>query len=141
MAIDWVQEAFQPLFERHHKSVDIIRNHADYARGTVFFDISDYDDMEGYNKFIPYYLFKEAIYCVGVSRSSFRTKISVGSNPWSPDRARTTWQPCANGMAAADIRLSAPFLLLPENCSAPVKLPWISPANYAATMIELQRHG
>jgi hypothetical protein len=79
-----VQEAFRPLYERHLKSVDIIRKNAHYAMGTVYFDLSEYDDMEGYNKFIPYYLFPEAVYCVGVSRSSFRSKISVGSNPWSP---------------------------------------------------------
>ncbi len=83
MALDWVQAAFRPLHERHLKSIDIIRAKAEYADGTVYFDISDYDDMEGYNKFIPYYLFPEAIYCIGVSRSSFRSKISVGSNPWS----------------------------------------------------------
>ncbi len=83
MALDWVQAAFRPLYERHIKSVDIIRANAHYAQGTVYFDISDYDDMEGYNKFIPYYLFPDAVYCIGVSRSSFRSKISVGSNPWS----------------------------------------------------------
>lgn len=88
MALDWVQAAFRPLLERHLKSVDIIRAHAHYAQGTVYFDISDYEDMEGYNKFIPYYLFPEAIYCIGVSRSSFRVKVSVGSNPWST-RPRT----------------------------------------------------
>jgi hypothetical protein len=83
MALDWVQAAFRPLYERHLKSVDIIRKNAQYADGTVYFDISEYDDMEGYNKFIPYYLYPDAIYCIGVSRSSFRSKISVGSNPWS----------------------------------------------------------
>ncbi len=84
MALDWVHAAFQPLYERHIKSIEIIRRNARYAQGTVSFDISDHEDMEGYNKFIPYYLFPEATYCVGVSRSSFRSKISVGSNPWSP---------------------------------------------------------
>jgi hypothetical protein len=88
MAVDWVQEAFQPLYERHRKSIDIIRNSADYAQGTVYFDISNHEDMEGYNKFVPYYIYPEAVYCVGVSRSSFRAKISVGSNPWS-SRPRT----------------------------------------------------
>jgi hypothetical protein len=83
MAIDWIQEAFRPLYERHIKSIDIIRENARYAKGAVYFDISDHDEMEGYNKFIPYYLFPEATYCVGVSRSSYRSKISVGSNPWS----------------------------------------------------------
>jgi hypothetical protein len=81
--IPWVQDAFRPLHERHLQSIDIIRRKAEYSNGTVFFDISD-RDMEGYNKFIPYYFFPQATYCVGVSLSSFRAKVSVGSNPWSP---------------------------------------------------------
>jgi hypothetical protein len=78
----WVSEAFRPLWERHVQSIDIIRRHAEYEDGTVFFDVSGYE-LEGYNKFIPYYLYPEATYCVGLSLSSFRSKISVGSNPWS----------------------------------------------------------
>jgi hypothetical protein len=87
METPWVQEVFRPLYERHRQSIDIIRSNAQYSDGTIFFDVSNYD-LEGYNKFIPYYLYPEATYCVGVSLSSFRTKISVGSNPWSP-RPRT----------------------------------------------------
>ncbi|MBP1594681.1 MAG: hypothetical protein H6Q05_58 [Acidobacteria bacterium] len=83
MSLDWVQDVFRPLHDRHIRSIDIIRGSAQYADGTVYFDISSRDEMEGYNKFIPYYLFPEATYCVGVSQSSFRSKISVGSNPWS----------------------------------------------------------
>jgi hypothetical protein len=83
MGLEWVQEVFRPLHERHLRSIDIIRRHASCADRTIFFDISGHD-LEGYNKFIPYYLFPEATYCVGVSLSSFRAKISVGSNPWSP---------------------------------------------------------
>ena len=78
----WVQEAFQPLYNRHVKSIDLIRQNARCEDNTVFFDVSEYE-MEGYNKFIPYYLFPDATYSVGVSLSSFRSKISVGSNPWS----------------------------------------------------------
>jgi len=81
--IDWVREKFQPIYEKHLRSIDIIRRHAECADRTIFFDISGYD-LEGYNKFIPYYLFPDATYCVGVSLSSFRAKISVGSNPWAP---------------------------------------------------------
>jgi nanoRNase/pAp phosphatase (c-di-AMP/oligoRNAs hydrolase) len=83
MEIAWVQEVFRPLYERHLNSIDIIRSKADCSNRTIFFDISDYD-LEGYNKFIPYYFFPQATYCVGVSVSSLRAKISVGSNPWSP---------------------------------------------------------
>ena len=85
--LPWVQDAFRPLYERHSRSIDIIRRNAHFEDGTIFFDISGHD-LEGYNKFIPYYLFPQATYCVGVSLSSYRAKISVGSNPWSP-RART----------------------------------------------------
>ena len=51
-------------------------------QGTIFFDVMDYD-LEGYNKFVPYYLHPESTYSVGLSKSSFRTKVSVGSNPWT----------------------------------------------------------
>jgi len=40
------------------------------------------------NKFIPYYFYPETTYNVALTQSEFRTKISVGSNPWSP-RPRT----------------------------------------------------
>jgi hypothetical protein len=82
MEVAWVQEAFRPLYERHLQSIDIIRSKATCSDGTIFFDISDFD-LEGYNKFIPYYFFPQATYCVGLSLSSFRAKVSVGSNPWS----------------------------------------------------------
>ncbi len=49
----------------------------------LFFDITDLE-LEGYNKFVPYYLHPESVYSVGLSKSSFRVKVSVGSNPWAP---------------------------------------------------------
>lgn len=79
-----VQAAYGPLYERHLQSIDIIRKQAVCQDGVVFFDLIDFD-LEGYNKFIPYYLFPESTYTVSVSKSSFRTKVSVGSNPWVPD--------------------------------------------------------
>jgi hypothetical protein len=85
MELNWVQKAFLPLYERHLRSIEIIRRNSEYLDGTVFFDVSE-SDLEGYNKFIPYYFFPDATYCVGVSLSSFRAKISVGSNPWSQHR-------------------------------------------------------
>ena len=48
----------------------------------MFFDVSD-QGFEGFNKFIPYYLFPAAVYSVALSRSQERIKIGVGSNPWS----------------------------------------------------------
>jgi hypothetical protein len=84
VAQDWVQQAFRPLHQRHLASIEIIRQNASCSDGTIYFDVSHYP-MEGYNKFVPYYLFPQATYSVGVSLSSFRSKISVGSNPWSPN--------------------------------------------------------
>jgi hypothetical protein len=78
-----VQELYKPLYERHLKSLAIIRDNANEAGGVITFDLTGYD-LEGYNKFIPYYLYPQGIYTVAVSPSSFRTKISVGSNPWAP---------------------------------------------------------
>ena len=72
---------FEPLYQRHLDSVGMIGGRAVEDDGVVYFDLTGYD-LEGYNKFIPYYLFPNSIYTVSVSASSFRTKISVGSNPW-----------------------------------------------------------
>jgi hypothetical protein len=79
-----IQELFKPLYERHVKSVDIIRGRATESGGVITFDLTGCD-LEGYNKFIPYYLFPQGVYVVSVSPSTFRTKISVGSNPWAPE--------------------------------------------------------
>jgi len=83
MADPDVQAAFQPLYERHLRSIDMIRKVGNCSDGVIFFDVVDYD-MEGYNKFVPYSLFPDSTYTVSVSLSSFRTKVSVGSNPWAP---------------------------------------------------------
>src|SRR5664279_3842310 len=77
-----IQALFEPLYQRHLKSIEIIGNRARQEDGVVFFDLAGYE-MEGYNKFIPYYLFPTSTYTVSVSASRFRTKISVGSNPWA----------------------------------------------------------
>ena len=78
----FVAALLPPLLERHHKSVDLIRSRCEEKNGTIFFDVTD-QPLEGYNKFIPYYLFPQATYSIGLSKSSFRTKVSVGSNPWT----------------------------------------------------------
>jgi len=78
----FVASLLPPLLERHEKAIALIRERSESKDGTIFFDISD-QPMEGYNKFIPYYLHPEATYSIGLSKSSFRTKVSVGSNPWT----------------------------------------------------------
>jgi hypothetical protein len=82
-----IQELFKPLYDRHLKSLNIIRDRASESGGVITFDLTGCD-LEGYNKFIPYYLYPQSTYTVSVSPSSFRTKISVGSNPWAPEEPR-----------------------------------------------------
>jgi hypothetical protein len=48
----------------------------------VEIDLSE-TGIEGANKFIAYHLFPDARYTVVVSRDAKRSKVSVGSNPWS----------------------------------------------------------
>jgi hypothetical protein len=80
----FVAALMPPLLERHQRSIGILRERTEFKDGTIFFDVTD-QELEGYNKFIPYYLHPSSIYSVGLSKSSFRTKVSVGSNPWSQD--------------------------------------------------------
>jgi hypothetical protein len=82
-----ILERIAPLFARHLRAKEVIQREARVEGPVVFFDLSG-EDFEGYSKFIPYYLYPEATYSVSVSHSSFRAKISVGSNPWAP-RPRT----------------------------------------------------
>ncbi len=84
---DDVQRRFQPILAEHRRTLDTIRRKALYARGVVSFDLVE-EGMDGFNKFIPYYLHPDTTYSVAVTRGPKRTKISVGSNPFSP-RPRT----------------------------------------------------
>jgi hypothetical protein len=79
----FVAPLLPPLLERHQKSIALLRDRIESRDATLFFDVTDHE-LEGYNKFVPYYLHPESIYSVGLSRSSFRMKVSVGSNPWAP---------------------------------------------------------
>jgi hypothetical protein len=78
----FVASLLPPLLERHQRSIGILKERSECKDGTIFFDVTDHE-LEGYNKFVPYYLHPESIYSVGLSRSSFRVKVSVGSNPWT----------------------------------------------------------
>lgn len=85
IALPEIEAIFRPLHERHLRNIDLIRQRSHADGKVVFFDLVA-DGVEGYNKFIPYYLFPENVYTVSVSTSTFRTKVSVGSNPWQADR-------------------------------------------------------
>jgi hypothetical protein len=77
-----IADRLPALLERHRRSIEIMRERAECKDGVIFFDVTD-QELEGYNKFVPYYLHPEGVYNVGLSKSSFRTKVSVGSNPWT----------------------------------------------------------
>jgi len=77
-----IKERLAPILENHWKTVEVIKERAKYEKGVVTFDLAG-TGIEGYNKFIPYYFYPETTYVVSVSQSSFRSKISVGSNPWA----------------------------------------------------------
>jgi hypothetical protein len=78
-----IQTKLKPILERHWNTVELIKKKSHYSRGVVSFNLVG-DGIDGYNKFIPYYFHPETTYTVSLTQSSFRTKISVGSNPWSP---------------------------------------------------------
>ena len=82
-----IQAKLEPILEQHWSTVELIKGRSVAERGVVHFDLTG-TGVEGYNKFIPYYFHPEVTYVVSLSQSSFRTKISVGSNPWAP-RPRT----------------------------------------------------
>ena len=76
-----IQASYAKLYERHLRTIDVIRTAGSCEQGVIYFDLVE-SGIDGYNKFIPYYLFPDSAYTVSVSTSSFRTKVSVGSNPW-----------------------------------------------------------
>jgi hypothetical protein len=82
-----IQAEYQILHQRHLSNIDIIRRQGSCDHGVIYFDLVN-NGIEGYNKFIPYYLFPDSAYTVSVSTSTFRTKVSVGSNPWVSEPLR-----------------------------------------------------
>src|SRR5438874_3875144 len=78
---------FQPILKLHRETLEAIKRKAVCQDGVVQFDLVD-EGYEGFNKFIPYYLYPDTTYSVALTRGAQRTKISVGSNPWA-QRPRT----------------------------------------------------
>lgn len=78
-----VQAELKPILERHEKTLEQIKQKAEYSKGVVRFDLTE-NNFDGYNKFIPYYFYPQTTYNVALTKSPQRVKISVGSNPWSP---------------------------------------------------------
>lgn len=80
-------ERFKMLRNQHERVIRLIGERAISEKGVVYFDLSDVD-VEGYNKFIPYFLHPECVYTVSVLSTPIRAKVSVGSNPWNQPRRK-----------------------------------------------------
>lgn len=109
MALPFVAEEFQELYRRHENSLEVLRRESDCQGGVIFFDLGGYA-LEGYNKFIPYYLYPDCYYSVGVSRSPHRVKVAVGSNPWKqppPDREKNLASICERHGGGGHARVAA----------------------------------
>ena len=83
-----IRQPFDRLFAPHNHAIEVIRGRSECKDEVVFFDLGD-TELSGYNKFIPYYLHPDSVYTVSVTDAGFRTKISVGSNPWTPIEPKT----------------------------------------------------
>ena len=82
-----IKAEYDRLRQIHTGNIDVIRKEGSCDKGVIFFDLVGYG-IEGYNKFIPYCLFPDSAYSVSILTSSFRTKVSVGSNPWVKEPLR-----------------------------------------------------
>lgn len=80
----WIAEPLRPVLEAHRHDIELIRRRAQLTDGVVYIDLLD-DPVEAHNKFISYFLFPDARYTISLTRTPSRCKISVGSNPWTPD--------------------------------------------------------
>jgi hypothetical protein len=121
LAEPFVAPLLEPLLERHQAALATIGESSILERGTIYFDIAD-RELEGYNKFIPYYLHPQATYSVGLSRSSFRTKVSVGTSPWTkvkPEKLKNLAAICERYGGGGHARVGA--ISFPPNAYAEAK--------------------
>ena len=77
-----VLDRYVPLAKHHADCIRLIKANSSFDGEVVYFDLSDFD-VDGYNKFIPYYLYPDANYSVSLLHTPTRMKVSVGWNPWS----------------------------------------------------------
>lgn len=89
-----IQAKLEPLLEEHRRSIEAFRAHLGVEQGVAHIDLTG-ELVEGFNKFIPYYLEDGIRYTVVVTRSARRAKVSVGSNPWQrPSPLRNLGELC-----------------------------------------------
>jgi hypothetical protein len=79
----WIVEPLAVVLEQHRRAIEVFRAHTRLEGGVATYDVAG-EKLDAFNKFIPYYLFPECRFVVGVSLTATRAKVSVGSNPWLP---------------------------------------------------------
>lgn len=78
----YIRSSLDPLLDQQMRNVEIIRQFAQCENGVVTYDVSE-QFLGSTNKFIPYYLYPDCHYVVGiVMMPGHRLKVSVGTNPW-----------------------------------------------------------
>lgn len=77
-----VKAHFERLHEKHLRAIEVLKSAMTETDRVVEFDISN-SPVHAHNKFIPYHVFPDSVYTVGVSLEPSRAKISVGTNPWT----------------------------------------------------------
>ncbi|MFH1808018.1 MAG: phosphoesterase [Pseudomonadota bacterium] len=82
-----VRSALAAQLAQHRANIELFRRHARLQGPVLLCDLGSVE-VDGFNKFIGYYLFPEAVYSVVVTQGSERSKVSVGSNPWRADERR-----------------------------------------------------
>src|ERR1051325_10504735 len=65
VAADRIAGQFTPLYEQHLRSQKLIQQLGICDRGVLFFDLTG-PRVEVYNKFAPYFLFPDCVYCVSI---------------------------------------------------------------------------
>ena len=78
----FVAERLLPLWEQKEAAIELVRQRAELKDGVIECVILD-RETDALNKFIPYFFYPEATYTIAVTRSKSRTKVSVGTNPWT----------------------------------------------------------
>jgi hypothetical protein len=82
LAQPFVEERLAPLWRKHVEMQELVRERAISKDGVIYLDLLD-RETDAMNKFIPYYFYPDATYTIAVMRSKARTKISVGTSPWT----------------------------------------------------------
>lgn len=80
-----IKAHFERLYADHLVTIEVLRKAMTCTGGVVEFDVSDHP-IRGHNKFIPYWVFPESTYNVGVTLEPSRAKVSVGTNPWAASK-------------------------------------------------------